>query len=94
MIETTSFEGAVSEAKRLAAREGVEVIGWRVHAPSMGYPGGVGFVVAGPGEDVAARPTAHRDRERVEDFRVRPDGVLVVNYEEVLDRARRHRGEG
>ncbi|MDP9439502.1 MAG: hypothetical protein M3P49_12295, partial [Actinomycetota bacterium] len=60
---------------------------------SMGYPGGIGFVVAEPGEDVAARPTAHRDRERVEDFRVRPDGVLVVNYEEVLDRARRHRGE-
>ncbi len=91
MLQTTNIEAAMSEAKRIARREGVEVIGWRVHAPSMGYPGGIGFVVAGPGEDVAARPTAHRDRERVEDFRVRPDGVLVINYDEVLERVRRHR---
>ncbi len=91
MLQTTNFEAAMSEARRIARREGVEVIGWRVHAPSMGYPGGIGFVVAGPGEDVAARPTAHRDRERVEDFRVRPDGVLVINYDEVLERVRRHR---
>jgi hypothetical protein len=91
VLQTTNIEAAMSEAKRIARREGVEVIGWRVHAPSMGYPGGIGFVVAGPGEDVAARPTAHRDRERVEDFRMRPDGVLVINYDEVLERVRRHR---